>query len=514
METLPGRNWDITYIGAAGLIVATLAFIVYMASNTSVWRPIVMAAGAGAVFAVSSRLGDVDRLRAVARPLAGFLAMVAGVLLVGSGIVYSSSSLEMVMEIVDGFGGDSVLGLVRAVFLPLFGYSIALFGTFIAGTGATLVVWDRVDDRVSVGAGRTDLMFTGILGALTLTGVFGTAFLRDIPIRQYAVEAAGMLVASDSFGGVIAAVLLVVAYRSLRWAWRVLPIRELVPRSERDSYDRLARWEAVAGWVVVPLLALGTAAQGLGVPALRVLSVLALPAVRRVLGVVAAGSLAVVIVVRLVKLVTGDHDAVRRLLPYVMFGLVAYLSAPLLTGPLDAVIVDLPSSVASVVEPAVSSIGPIQAVMVLMTVASAVAVMLKLQMDMLSGFGLVPEGLGGTTLVAAGILFAAVGFHLFSPSPVVLFTGVAVSMATWEVGKRSVILGQEIGRAGSTYQAELVQLVSKAVIVAVVVVAARTLLVAVENMTFSVPSGPAGLVVFLLAVVGVGLLTAALKDVT
>jgi len=149
-----------------------------------------------------------------------------------------------------------------------------------------------------------------------------------------------------------------------------------------------------------------------------------------------------------------------------------------------------------------------------MTAASVFAILLKIFMGIMRGFGIVPRGLEGTTMMASGIFFSSVGMFLYAPNAVVLFIGVALSMVSWEIGKRSVILGREVGRSGTTYQAELVQILSKLIIAFLAVVVARTALIAVNSLTFSVPGGATGFIVFILAVTGVGFLTASLKNYT
>lgn len=506
---LADRNWNITFLGAASVIISALGFFTYMASSIPVRNPLLVAAGAGIVFALASKVEDLEKLKTLMRPLSGFLNMTAGAMLIGSALLFGTNSIPIAMEALNQFNGDSLIAMIRIVLLPLLGYLTVLFGVFIAGTGSSLVLWDRVDERVPLGAGKTDFMFTGILAALTLFGVFGAAFLKNLPLGKFIQSFTQLVLHSTDFATVIASILFLVSYRTVRVAWKALPIRESVPRSSRETYDKLKKPEKAVRWLVIPALSLGIAVQGfIDLKYLNYFAPLSSSTARKLFAVVILISIAAYIGVKVLKILTSGRDKLKRLIPYVLFGVVAYLAAPFLTGYIS-VLNGLP-----VVSSLIDAVGPTQFVMILMTVASAATVMLKIFMGVLRGFGLVPKGLEGTTMAASGIFFSSIGYHLYNPDVVLLFTGVAVSMAAWELGKRSVILGREIGRSGSTYQAELVQVLSKIVIAFVAVVAARTVLVAVKNMTFSVPSGTSGFLIFLLTLLGVGLLTASLKDFT
>lgn len=515
-ETVADRNWDITYLGALSVIGIAAGFLTYLASTIQIQRPLVLAAGAGIAFAVASKAGSMDRFQAILKPLSGFLDMVAGTLLLVSVLLFFASSLEIIRAAMERVGDGSVLAMIQAVVLPVMGYSTVLFGVFIAATGSSLVVWDRVDERLPVGAGRRDFLFTGILAALTVSGIFGTAFLRDLPIGTFLDEAVGLATRPSSFSSLLGGVLLVVAYHAGRRAWRVLPVRELVPRSSRDAYDRLAGVEAVVAKVVVPLLGLALLVhQFAAVPFVgAVAAVVGSSMARMVLVGVLVLSIGSYVVVKLLKLLTGGREKIERILPYVLFGVLAYLIASLLTGTVDRILVGLPEELFGLVQPVLLAVGQRHFIMVVMTVASASAVSLGLFAGLLRGVGLMPRGIEGTTMVAVGLFVSAVGFNLYSPEPVVLFAGVALSMVAWELGKRSVLLGRAVGRSGSTYQAELIQLAFKLGMAFVAVVIARTVLVAVDNTVISLPSGTTGFVVFLLAITGVGLVTASLKDLT
>ncbi len=514
-DELTDRNWNITRIGAASVLVIAAVFLSYMWSSLPFKMPVAMAAGAGLVFAAAAKVGDLDKLKTLMQPLSGFLNMVAGALLVASAIFFLSNSIEMIIETLEQFSGDSIVGLIRSLILPVMGYITVLFGSFIAATGSGMVYWDRVDERVPVGAGRKDFMFTVILGALTAFGIFGTAVLKQLPVGEYIGIATEILFQANSIDSVVAGALVFAAYRGVRMAWASLPIRESVPRDSRETYDKLKKPELVVRWLIIPVIAILTAAQGfVSIKYLQYFAPLTAPSVRKLLAAATVVGIAIFVAIKLLKILTGDREKIKWLIPYTVFGAVAYISAPYFTESLNQVTSRLPEFAATNVEPFISAVGATQAVMILMTAASAFAVILKIFMGILRGFGIVPKGLEGTTLVASGIFFSSVGLNLYAPNPVVLFVGVGLSMASWEIGKRSVILGREVGRSGSTYKAELVQVVSKLVLVFVAVVAARTFLIAANNLNFTVPEGSTGYIVFLLAVTGVGLLAASLKNYT
>lgn len=514
-ENLPERNWNITSIGALSVILIALGFLIYLSSSIPLQRPILMAVAAGIIFAISSKIGDLDKIKALMKPLSGFLNMTAGAVLFASLLLFYSSSLQIALETFNQFEGDSIISLVRAVILPIIGYSVVLFGSFLSGTGSSLIFWDRVDERVPVRAERTDFLFTSILGGLTLIGIFGTAFLKQLPLGNYLQSAAELLVSTNSFSTITAGILIFITYRAGRSAWKALPIRESVPRKNREQYDKLGKPEKVVRLLIIPALSIGTALQGfVNINYLNYLSVLSSSGLRTLYIGIIVVSITIYLAVKVLKTVTEDRQKIKRLIPYTIFGIAAYMLAPFLGGYIQPLIAELPANISGALTPIIQSVGITQFAMIVMTLASGAAVILKMWMGILRAFGLVPKGLEGTTLVASGIFFSSIGIHLYAPNPVVLFIGVAASMASWELGKRSVILGREIGHSGSTYQAELVQLVSKLFVGLLAVIAARTALVAVRNAEFSVPVGTPGFVVFILTLIGISFLTASMKEFT
>lgn len=513
MSGLTDRNWSITYTGTMAVLALVAGFLYMVMGSVPYMESLILAGIAGIIFAITSRLTAMERFQTFGKPLSGFLAMISGTLLVASVALFAASSVEVLTSVISS--GESFIGVARSVVVTIMGLVGLLLGTYLTVTGSSLVVWDRLDSKVPVGPGRSDLVFTAILAAITVFSVFGTAIIKQVSLSEYLETARTVLVSADPLSGVVSGFLLIMAYIMFSKAWGALPIRESVPRQNINIYDRLAKLETVVKWLLVPVVGGATAITDFAdLTQLEPLLVLTTESLRQIMLQVILVSLSIIIAVKLLQLVTGDRSKLKTLAPYFVFGAVAYIAAPYLTGIIDTMLATIPEQFASELTPMADELGKNNMVLALMTFASGTAFILKTMMGILRGFGIIPRGLEGTTLAATGIFMTSIGVHIFQPSPSILFTGVAVSMVVWEIGKRSTILGREVGKKGSSLQAETVQVISKVVVAAVAVLVARTLLVAVRDISISLPEGPQALIVFLLSALGVTLIAFSLKEYT
>ena len=515
MTELKDRNWGITYVGLLAAALLSIGYI-YRAVNMVEFKwSMILAGAAGLIYAITAKLSSTDRFRTIGKPLSGFLAMISGITLVAAAALFAVSSFEVLTGIFSS--GGELLPLLRSLVVTAVGLAGFLLGTYLTVTGTSLMLWDRLDSKVSVGPQRSDIMFAAILAGITAFSIFGTAFLSDIPFDEWIGTAQTVLISSDPLSSTITGLMMIASYISVSKLWSALPIREAVPASGLDTYDRLSTVDTVLKWLLVPAMGIAVALTDfMDLQQISFLENLAQPLVRQLLLYTVITSLAVVLGIKLLQLVTGDRSRIWALVPYLLFGVAAWMIAPQLTFITDSIITVIPKSFSSAAESFVSGIDERNVVLILMTAASGLSFALKSFMGMLRGFGIVPRGLEGTTMAATGVFMTSIGLHIFStqPSATMLFTGVALSLVIWEIGKRSVVLGMEVGRKGSSLQAEVVQVLTKVLVALIAVVIARTLLVFVQQMEFVTPDGPRAVMVFMLAAAGVTLIAFSLREYT
>nr|EGQ40311.1 MAG: hypothetical protein J07AB56_10400 [Candidatus Nanosalinarum sp. J07AB56] len=512
MTEVAGSNWRITRPGAALVIGISAAYLYMAALSSGLLAAMGVAAAGGLSYGLGSKLSSVDRFEAIGKPVSGVLGMASGVLLLASSGLLAFTYLGSFESVLSSSSG--IVSLVRTLVVTAVGMTGILTGTYLAAAGSSIVPWDGLGSKMHIEARKGDLVFVGVLAGITVFSVFGTALLRDIPVGRYLAEAVGFVLSTGSFPSVVAGALIFVSYVAASRAWSSLPVREMVGSSNADLYDRLAKIQKVAKWTVLPLASVAVAANDfVSVAYLQPLSVLAAPGLRRVLLYLLAASVSVSLLVKVLQSVTGSRERLKSLVPYVVFGGVAWLVATLLAAVLQDVTQMLPGVVRSNVLPPVEGIGYRNAVLAAMTAASGTSLGIKSAAATFRALGFVPEGLEGATLSAAGVFLVSVGTSLVGGAPAgVLFVGVASSLVIWQIGKRSAVLGREIGRSGGSLQVEMVQFATKLGAALVAVLAARTLYIAASRLSIPSLQGGSAAAVFAISAVGVALLTFSLRS--
>jgi hypothetical protein len=515
-DEISENNWSITYWGAASAVLIAFLYSIYAVSGIALVIPLIGSAAAGLVLAASIKSGNLKRFRPAVRPLSGVLTLVSGASLLYSYTIFSQAALRSTLGSISNVSSlNQLLILLQGKFFTFAGYGFATGAMFITFTGIGVILWDRLEEEKAVGTRKHDIYFTGILAAITLFSAFGTAFINKVPFGKVSNTAFTAYMSQGPASGIIAGFMLVVTYLASRKAWKALPVREMVPREWIEGYDRLKKPEKVFRWLILPFTGMAVAAHSfVELSYIQVLSPLATPGFRLLMLAVLAASIAAIMTVKILKVLAGDREILARLTPYLVFGGLVYLSSFYLSAFLPQIISAFPPVISSLITQVKSSIGPHSLVMAFMTVSAAAALLLKTLISALKGAGLIPRGLEGTMLTSAGVFFTALGLHLYVPRPNILFAGVAASLAIWEIGKRSTVLGREIGRKGSSLKTELVQLTSRLVMVLVAVIGARTLHLFVESDQFSFSPGTFSFEVILLSVIGLGLLAYSLKEFT
>ncbi len=511
--SLSEKNWRITRLGAIAVAVLSAAYI-YAVMEASVFdQSLVLAAASGAFYAVASRLAGAERFGSMARPVSSFLSMTSGVLLIAAAAVFTQSSFEVLSALVTLDQGISTILL--SVFTTLVGAGGLILGSYFIMNGVILVLSEKLDEGTPVGPQSSDLVFTGILIGVTVLSVAGTAFLTDLEPGAYITALLETLIAPETVPATVTGLIFVTTYFISARAWRSLPFSELVPSDHSDTYGKLARVEQFFRFLAVPviglLIALNDSPEMLEA---AVLGGLDTPGFREFMLYLIFASILAFVGVKVIQAFTGDREWMKSLAPYLLFTGLAWLIAPYVAIVLDVFASTAPELIATPVEEMLAELGQRNTGLVFLTAASGLSFLLKSFTGLLKGLGFVSEGLEGTGFSAFGVLSVALGLYIFqaSPSSVLLFTGVALSMVVWEIGRRSTVLGMEVGREGASMQGEFVQVLLKLAVALIAIVAAETVLVLLSQVGTPAIPGSVALMVFLLAVSGVLLVSMALKD--
>ena len=505
-------NWKITRTGYLTTILIFATFLGLTLSQIEETTPLILAAIGGVIFALSSKLRSIETIEPISKPLSEFLSMIAGATFISALMIFSSSSFELALEAFEETEADTITQYFAIVLIPIIGYKIAVFSTFISSIGATLLYNDGVGERVSLERHREQYLFTIILLVLAILAAFGTAIIQGISPVSWMGELRNIFLADSEVSGFLAGIILFVAYRVLRLAWKLLPMRELVPRTSRSKYDALKKPEKIFRLIIIPLLVLLLAiSDWVETPYLEILSYLSTPLARGMLFNIFLASLMIITLVKSLRLVKTDRDKLKNFSPYIIFAIITYVIAWLISERIELLISNLSGETGILASDLLETMGAEPFILILLTIASVAGLMMKSTMKIARKVGLTPESLEGVTLVSSGIFFTSIGIYLFSTTnPNLLFVGVAASMLTWEIGKRSVILGKEVGRKAETTRSELIRIISDTLLVAIAVLVARIFHIAIQGLELATPQ-QTGFTIFLFAIIGFIMLLIALK---
>lgn len=465
--SLTSKNWKITRFGALTVIILAISFLGYSIQMVDSQSALIIAGIAGLLFGLSGKFGDIEKLKSISRPISGFLGMGAGFLFILAYLTFLEAQVELLFELFDQY--EDFPQLMSVILMTFSGYLVALFGVFLATTGSVLVYWDEAGEKTPLGTGKRDFLFTGVLISVTALSVFGSAVLTDYSLNEGWSLVEGIFVDSNDIPGITTAILILITYKISRLMGSELPTRALVPEKRRDLYDKVSRLSMFSAWLASPLLALLLVfSDFVDLSELRFIEILATESIRQFMVNWILFGVFVIILVNFVKFATRDRDKIRSLYPFIVFGLTAYVMAFLMTGYVSEVIAQLPPEMRLPVSQFAGSVGDVNFVMILLILASILSVFLNMLISFIRSIGMIPKGLEGVTLVSASLFFTSIGVYLYSQESIILFMGVAISVVTWEIGRRSVVLGKEVGREAPTLSAEAVQTAFKLATVSIV----------------------------------------------
>lgn len=496
-------NWRITRTGFLTILIILTAFLgltlTQIEDTINIFLPII----GGILFGISSQLRNLDRISSIAKPLSEFLGMMAAALLITAFILFSTTSFELALEAFEETGADTITQYFAIVLVPLIGFKIAIFSTFISAVGATLLYNDGIGERVKLEKNRKQYVFPAILLTLAILTGFGTAIIQGISPIQLLNSLQEFLLSESQISGLLAGLILFFTYWISGDAWKLLPIRELIPRTTRNTYDKLKKPEKILRWIIIPLAALLLiASDWTELPGQTILNLITEPSTRNLLINLTTLSITLIILIKSLRLLKTGRNKIKKLSPYIVFALATYLIARFFSQNLETLISELPGEAGIILSEILEVIGGEPLILLILAAASIASLSIKSSMNLAKKVGLTPKSLEGVTLISAGIFFTSIGIYLYTSStPNLLFIGVGASMLAWETGRRSVILGKEIGRKAETTRSELIRTSLDAIKVFVAILVARILHIGLQELGIGAPQ-QSGFAIFLFAIIG------------
>jgi hypothetical protein len=491
----------------AGL--AVLAVVAFVADDASASYGVLAfaAVAGGGILALSTGLASRDE------PLAVFAA--SALVPLGGAAVLASTVLSLAdLPLLDGILDPFVVLALAA----------AGFGAVAAFTGG--VGGGAVGRAFSVVVAATALPFVAGVAAVLLrlqarTDLFGSLGpLGDI-LGTLLVSPTGRPIDVVAF-----VFLLAVTARALAAGIAAAPLAELASRHRRDAVAARGRqavvyclslWRLAAlSWPLVFLafvaghasiaaqLPTGLASAFGGLASSGTLRVAMLAAT--------AASLVLVAVLRLGRLVTGDHrDALRRLAPTAGGGFLAVVVGVVFAGDVvGATRQAVPVGFREVIDSAVTAFGEPALALGALVVPMAGVASLLLVFAGLGRVRAVPQQAAPAAVAAAGLVFAGLFAGLQDAPPAFVFGTVAAGMVAWDVGEYGVGLVDELGRGAPTARVELVHVAASVGVGLLAYYAAFTLQDVAAGL--SVASTTAALGALVAVGLGVLALAAALAD--
>lgn len=516
MTEIKESNWHATRTGALATAAITAALTALIYLQIDLKTPILLSAIGGLILAASIKIGNMKKYATVAKPVSAALTMISGIFILLSTAEYARAAFQRITETLTGT--TTAQGMINTVIQNIAsfsGYSLATTAAFITATGTALIYWDRVETEKTVGTRKQDIYFNIILVIVAIFMAFGTAIINNIPITKVTDLLQKTINVQGQASGIVAGLLLISAYITLGRAWRALPIREIVPRNQIEYYDKLNKGETFFKWILLPAIAVAAAAAPvLQIKMLGYMTPLTTIAFRNLLTMVTAASIILLTASKTLKILASDRKTVTRFIPYLIFAAAAYTAGNLFAPYATATVNQLPAFIQEIFNIAQSRIGTPAIVIAGMAAAASLALGIKTTVKSFKKFGFIPKGLEGTFLASTGIFIASVGLHLYQPIPIMLLLGVASSLTVWEIGKRSTVLGREIGRKGTSTKSELVQIISKIAVAVLAVIAARTMLFLVKGHGMKMASSGLTTLVTVLSAIAAVLLAFSMKEVS
>ncbi|MFB6180259.1 MAG: hypothetical protein ABEJ93_00115 [Candidatus Nanohalobium sp.] len=514
MTQIKETNWNTSRTGAAAAITLSIGLTAVITNYIDLQLPLLIASAGGLLLAASIKAASIEKFKTLSKPASGVLTLLSGTAILAASSLFAVESFQKIMETVENV--SSIEQLLKALWERIFslsGYSLVLTASFITVMGAALIYWDRVEGEKKVGTRKQDIYFNAVLAAVAAFTAFGSAIINKVPLQEIISLVQTGLSYQGQVSGIAAGILLISTYLAGKRAWINLPMKETVPRKYMEHYRKLGKIETGFKWIILPLPAIATsAAPFTSVKYLRPFTAFSSPSIRILLLSATAVSLTSVLLVKALKLVASDSRTVTRFIPYTLFAAAAYFGGIFLAPVAQGMVGRLPSFIQTGLTPLTDAVGMPALIIAGMAAATAVTVSFKSLVKTLKATGFIPKGLEGVLLASLGVFLSSVGTHLYKPDPTLLLLGVAAALTVWEIGKRSAVLGREIGRKGSSFRSELVQVASRITAGLITVVLVRTALFIFEKGILKLPGHSFTAAFTVLAALGSLLLAFSLKE--
>ena len=447
MKQSKDSKWSMTFLGGFSVVLIAFLFLSLVFFVSSMKMSLLIAGAAGIIFGISVRLSFAEDYRIVLPVISGFLTVLS-TFLVFLSLIFVLPSFGSVANVLTGQQG------IFSYLISFLGVFMLVFGFFLVFCSFFLVFWDKIGSKTSLGSGQREFIFTVVLGAITSFSLFFGVFPGKISLF-YILSIVLEFLLSSNHGNFISGSLIFLGYWVIGDAWEALSLGGFFSKSKRLSYDNFRKFERIFRWIFIPLLSISVILQSYSrsLPS-ELLDLLVHPTLRIVFISIICISTLCILVIKCLKLFTVYRQEFSNVLVYIVFGVISVLVAYYSSDYFMDLVLHLSEPVSRQLRGFSNSFGSVSLVLMLMTFCSIVSVNFKFVLRVLNKFGLVPKGIGGTTILSIGIFGSATGIFLFNQSNILLLTGVAISIIIWRIGRHSVVLGREIGREQVSIQAE------------------------------------------------------------
>ena len=443
------------------LVLAMAAgFTAALGLYSGLLMPVIYIATSSALLALAVKIHGSEWRPSVRIPLGSIISGISGAVL-----LYSlGNGLKQIVETLGGFNS------IMEVAIQSLGYTGILLSSIPISFGVTYSLLESADkSRVSRSMTSTTYSAAGLVTAAVLIWA-STKITRGTLLEgvRQAMESARGTLMSNSMAGT--AVLLILSYISLRIAWSSLPISNLVPEKQVETYRKLS---GVESKIILPLTILISAGmvvlESIGVPEAApqilntIIPVLSSQGIKSVLTgtlIISLGLLA--LSKTLLKLFRGRGSLSKRITPYIVFsGLVAASSPFLYRRYYENVFQQLTGFplISGFVQGVQASTFSAAAPQIIAAAAFILvpSIVLTFGTAFLAAAKLIPPRESGNALLSSGIFAAGLASSIAGMNAIFLFGSVALSIASWNIGRTSTRIVEEIGASSATPGPEILR---------------------------------------------------------
>lgn len=463
----------LTLPGTVLILAITAGFTVATGFYSGLLMPVAFVAGSSGLLAVAVELYGSEWRPSARIPLGSLGAIASGALL----IYGLRKGAERILPLLEGASG-----LFNAIFQAA-GYTGVLLSVIPISFGVIYSLLESTDKK-KMNRSTTSLIYsaTVLVPAAAAAAVYSQVSKGTL-LKGFnkATETVTSAVMSDSMIGT--AVLLVISYITLRLAWQSLPISNLVPEKQVESYRKLSGVETKillpltlifsVAMVVIEMTGIadptsGTVAgQETATEAIKTLvPILSSPGLKSALALVLAASLTALVFSKTVlKLVRGRGNLTKRLTPYIVFAAIVLASTRAVYisyyEPTINWVLDIPflQGILTGLE-ASTYMGAVPQIVSGSAVLLVPGILFTFGIAFLAAARFIPRSEAGNALLSTGIFTAGLASSIAGMNALFLFTSVALSIAAWNIGRTSTGIVEEMGAGSATPGPEIIRAIA------------------------------------------------------